>query len=126
MPAWNAKSSEYAKIIIFREPEKSVESIIVAAKHLHNIEISASQAEKVWFSMYSSILRNIKDYSNVTYIHFNDIFTKDGINKIKRVIGTSLDISFPDKCISKSTGTSVLVSKKTKQLYLSLLELSKK
>ena len=126
LPVWNVKSSEYAKMVIFREPEKSIESIIVAAKHLHNIDLSSSQAEKIWFSMYSSIIRNLKGYSNVIYIHFDDVFTQDGINKIKKVVGTSLDICFPDRRISKSTGSSFLVSKQTKELYLNLLELSKK
>ncbi|PKB17449.1 sulfotransferase [Flavobacterium sp. 5] len=112
LPIWKKlfkKNNIAAKyLVVYREPFKTANSIVRECeenKALHPLKMTSERALKVWESMYSHILENYeKDIQkeNWMFVHFNQLFSLEVLEKIEEFIGGSIDKQFPEKQLSRA------------------------
>ncbi len=109
-------------ICVFREPERTIDSLITASKGYHDVTLSEERAANIWYQMYSHILENHSARGEWLFLHFNQITEGEGMSKLKEAlhIADGLDSSFPDKKLCKSKSETREVSPKIKEMYQKL------
>ncbi|MFD0762110.1 hypothetical protein ACFQZW_08455 [Lutibacter aestuarii] len=131
LPIWQHFFNDNTKfIVIFREPFKTAVSIDRECKEsvaLNTLKMNPKRALKVWNAMYNYIL---KIYNKSTekdkwlFVHFDQMFDIEKIREIERFIDAKIDVSFPEKTISRTNKTDLKISPKTEKIYNQLLKLA--
>ena len=123
LPAWQPYVNDAIYICVFREPDKTIDSIVKAAKYYHDVEFSEERASNVWIQMYNHILESHKDTEELLFLHFNQVIAGDGIEKLREMTGADVDKSFPDAMLSKSASMENVPEQCT-NIYKKLCELA--
>jgi len=117
-------------LVIFREPKKTANSIVRECKEsdaLHPLKMNTNKALKIWKLMYSHIIKNYKidnKKENWMFVHYNQLFSIDILEKIENFIGSPVDKKFPEKQLSRSEDSGVKLSPHLSKIYDELKQLS--
>ncbi len=123
LSAWEPYMQETVRIGVFREPDKSIDSLIRASKYYHDVEISKERASNVWAQMYSHILDLLSCNGEWLFLHYNQIISGDGIERLREITDANIDKNFPDSSLSKSISIGA-TPKKCKIIYQKLCALA--
>lgn len=105
LPAWRPFLKNAGYICIFREPAITVASILKecsSRSYLNSVSINSDQALEVWTLCYEHIFSNIMDESEWIFLHFDQILTGDGLDRLESFTGARADFSFPDPAFRRS------------------------
>ena len=105
LPVWKPYLKNVVFICVFRDPISTVNSIIKEVKyerHLQHFNISSRQALEIWTLMYQHILQAHHSEGEWLFLHYNQVLSGNGLEKLASVTGASVDYSFPEKSLQRS------------------------
>lgn len=128
LPVWRPflNTKETVFICVFREPFNTATSIVKECQDspaLHPLKMTKKTALKVWLYMYQHILRQYeeeRDKSRWLFVHFNQILTGEGLEKIQLLTQAYVDKSFPDKRFNRTQIQEYTMPRKIESIYKSL------
>lgn len=90
---------------------------------MKGIKISWNQALKIWTSMYAHILQNYHSEGKWLFLHYNQVISKEGLDRLEDFTGAIVDRSFPDPSLRRSVSNTP-VPKNTRKIYQTLCKLA--
>ena len=93
------------------------------ARHLRGLDITSTEALEVWSLMYRHILENYQSGGEWLFLHYDQIMTSEGLNRLEAHTGARVDRNFPDAALKRST-PRIPVPKDIETLYLELCDLA--
>ena len=126
LPLWRPFLQDCVFICVFREPFATARSIVKECgdvDHLNNERMNLQIAIEVWMLMYQHILRIHRQQGNWLFIHFDQVLTGQGLDKIEYVTGASVDRAFPEASLKRSPATGKM-SRRVAHIYEELCELA--
>jgi len=109
LPAWEPYCNNTVFICVFRDPGSTASSIYkecLEVPHLSHpktgIKISLKQAVKIWTHMYLPILLTHRHHGDWLFLHYNQVLTSEGMDKLEEFTGAKVDRSFPTAKLSRS------------------------
>ncbi|HTU47318.1 MAG TPA: sulfotransferase [Bryobacteraceae bacterium] len=106
LPAWRPYLKNIGFVCIFREPATTVKSIMHVMSdedYLQSLSFSKDRAFEVWTLMYRHILENHQNDGKWLFLHYNQLFEVSGRQKLEAFLHVSVDDSFPERRLSRSS-----------------------
>jgi hypothetical protein len=130
LPVWEPYLNNTVFICVFRDPGSTASSIYkecLEVPHLIDpktgIKISKKQALKIWMHMYQPILQKKRRQEDWLFLHYNQVLTEEGMDKLEQFTGANIDRSFPTAALNRSKTDKGLAYKSVKQ-YRDLCKLA--
>lgn len=126
LPFWRPFLENTVFICVFREPSITALSIVKECKdmeYLHSLTMSYKYALEVWHSIYTNILESHMSQGEWLFIHYDQIVSTEGLDRIETLTNAKTDRSFPDIKL-KRTSSSESVDNKYRYVYEKLCLLS--
>ncbi len=126
LPVWRPFLSDTVFVCIFREPSRTVSSILKecqSVKYLRSLNMTSSQAFIVWTEMYKRILDKHRYKGDWLFIHCDQIIKGVGLDRLENVTGALVDRSFVEKTLLRSIPQHE-VPDSTQKMYKKLLDLA--
>jgi len=124
LDVWRPFLIDTVFIGVFRDPAATAASIVkeaATAPYLANLSMNMDQALAVWTNIYDHLLR--RDRQRWLFIHADQLFTSDGLNRLEAHIDTTVDRDFPEPGLQRSQSDHTLPDH-TAALYQRLCELA--
>ena len=126
LPVWKPYLSNSVFICVFRDPASTAMSILKECNempYLKGLRIDFDRAIEVWTLMYKHVLEIHSHDGKWLFIHYNQVLTQEGLNRLESITGAQIDRSFPDPTLKRSI-SSASIPYNTRQEYLQLCMLS--
>lgn len=128
LPVWKPflEETNAVYICVFRDPASTALSILKQceyAHHLRGLHMTNDQALAMWTYMYEHIIEIHCHKGDWLFLHYNQVLSPQGLDKLEAFTEASVDRSFPDASIRRSVSTSS-VSTKTQNIYDKLCHLA--
>lgn len=130
LPVWRPFLSRTAFVCVFRDPGRTATSIYnecLAVPHLADpktgISISTRQAVRIWTSIYSPIIYDHRHQGDWLFLHYDQAFTPEGLDRLQKFTGAKVDRSFPTAKLSRSKPL-LKIPKNCRALYQELCKLA--
>ena len=127
LPVWQPLFSEdTGYICVFRHPAITAQSIVTEchnAPYLQNLKFTFNDGLKVWALMYQHILKKHRYSGEWLFIHFEQIFTLEGLERIEKFTGATVDRSFPEAKYNR-TSSPESIPTEIQNIYKQLCELA--
>jgi hypothetical protein len=126
LSVWRPFLKNTVFVCVFRDPARTALSILKEcrdAEYLHGLSISFRQALEVWNLMYRHILEVHRHEGAWLFLHYNQILTERGLDRLEAFVDASVDHSFPDASLRRSFSDNP-VPEETSRLYQQLCELA--
>lgn len=104
LPAWRPHLGDAAFLTVFRHPTLTAASIVEevrAAKYLHGVEMSLERAMGIWCATYRHVLRRHRHTGDWLFLHFDQVLTSAGLDKIEALVEARVDRGFPDETLAR-------------------------
>ena len=127
LPAWRPHLGDTAFLTVFRHPTLTAASILEevrAARYLHGVEMTLERAMEVWCATYRHVLRRHRHEGDWCFLHFNQVLTTEGLDRIETLVEARVDRSFPDETLARPP-LSIPMSDEAAALYEELCELAR-
>ena len=105
LPVWRPHLGDAAFLCVFREPDRTVASILKECsemRYLRRLGVTASWAYEVWALMYRHVVEIHRHEGDWIIAHFDQILDGSAIPRIEARIGAKLDTDFPDPALKRS------------------------
>ena len=125
LPVWKPYLKNVGFVCVFRNPVSTATSIMKEVKnerHLHHFNINFDQALEIWLLMYRHIL-NHRAEGDWLFLHYEQVLSGEGLEKLATFTGASIDRSFPDVALRRSHKEQS-IPKKTETIYQQLCQLA--
>jgi len=126
LPVWRPFLKDTVFLCVFRDPASTARSILKECQDvelLRSLSITFDQALQVWTLMYRHILEIHRYEGEWLFIHFDQVLSPAGLDRIERFVEAPVDWSFPDLALRRSFSNRA-VPPKTWQVYEQLCELA--
>jgi hypothetical protein len=126
LDAWRPRLRGTVFVCVFREPSANARSIlkeIAFAKYLSTMRLSYEQALGLWRSMYSHVLNTHRHEGRWLFIHYKQMLTAEGLDRLAVFTGAPVDRSFPDRTLQR-TASDDSVDAQTQAIYRQLCALA--
>ena len=132
LPAWKPYlKKDTVFVCVFRDPASTASSILkecTSASYLNHphlgIKISHRQALEIWSLMYQHILEKHRKDGEWLFLHYNQAFTSDGLQRLAKFANAPVDYSFPDSRIRRTFSKNDCVPRSLINIYQTLCSLS--
>lgn len=105
LPVWRPYLKDTVFLCVFRQPTVTAASILKDckdARYLRNLSITFGQALEVWRLTYLHILEAHMKEGEWLFLHYDQMFNHEGLNRIKELTGAEIDCAFPDAHLRRS------------------------
>ncbi len=105
LPVWRPFLENVVFICVFRGPAIVVTSILKNCKDepsLRNFSMNSKRAMEVWCLINRHILEIHRHESDWLFIHYNQVLTQDGLDRIEKFVGTKINRDFPAPSLNRS------------------------
>jgi GT2 family glycosyltransferase len=122
LPAWRAALGPVRHVCVFREPGATIESVLrecAEADYLRGVPMDFARAEDLWCAMYRAVLAQVEDPSEWLFVHFDQLLTNEGRERLEAYAGAPLPRDFPDARLSRARGGQA-VRPESAELYAEL------
>jgi len=126
LPVWRSFLTDVVFICIFREPGVTAQSIVkecAQMDYLKSVKMTFELGLDVWFNMYNHILQLHMYQGEWLFIHYNQVMTVDGINRIQALTKAYVDDGFPEISL-KRTISDITIDTKYRDMYNQLNKLA--
>ena len=123
---WIEEISDIVIICVFRNPATTVESILRECRtsfYLNGFQINVSDAFHIWRQIYTQLIKLYKNYGNILFIRYEDLFINSKIDLLENIVGCSLNRNFPDQSLFRSKPSFSLDSH-SNDIYEKLISIS--
>lgn len=108
LPAWRRHADDAAMICVFREPNRTAQSIVTEinrADYLRGLRLDYEMALAVWEAMYSRVLETRRHGGDWLFVHYDQILTGSGSARIAKLTGAQVDTGFADTSLARSSAS---------------------
>ncbi len=108
LSAWQPFLSDTVFVCIFRDPISTAASVIKACKsepYLRSVYIDTKLALEMWELKYRHILEVHRHQGEWLFMHYNQGFTKEGLDRLSTFLNIEVDRNFPDRSLNRSQTT---------------------
>jgi hypothetical protein len=126
LPAWRPYLDDAVFLCIFREPHKTVYSIMKQlgdAPHLRGLKIDERIAAEVWTLMYRHILEIHRHRGQWLFMHYDQVLSGEGLGRLAEFAEAEISASFPKRELRKEYPARA-VPEETLEVYRQLAELA--
>ncbi len=130
LPAWRpylrSTDRDTVYVCVFRHPAATAQSIIkecADAPYLHSLSITFTQALEVWGLMYRHIIDLHRHEGDWLFLHYDQVLSGIGLDKLESHLATSVDRTFPDASLRRSRADRVIPDD-TRKVYEKLCDLA--
>jgi hypothetical protein len=126
LSAWRQQAPDARFICVFREPNKTAQSMIAEARkaeYLRHFKFDYSAALRVWEAMYARILNQHAREGDWLFLHYDQAMSGDAFDRLESFTGARVDRSFPEKALSRSPAVGE-ASPAVQAIYERLCELA--
>lgn len=105
LPVWRPYLQDAVFICVFREPWVTAASIlkeVATETYLQGLKYDSSQALAMWGMMYTHILEKHSEQGDWLFLHYDQMFTTEGLAALERFTGAPVDGGFPDGRLKRS------------------------
>ncbi len=107
LPVWRPFVGDALFICVFREPERTANSIVKAcseAKYLRNLRSSFdySRAIEAWCAIYSHVLQTHRHTGDWLFVHYDQMLDGSACELLEQELGAPVDRSFVDSSLKRS------------------------
>jgi len=98
LPVWRPHLANTVYVCVFRDPHKTAQSMlkqVVDAPHLRGLEMTLDTALDVWSLMYRHILEIHRRDGAWLFLHYDQLLTGDGLERLSRFTGAWVSRDFP-------------------------------
>lgn len=104
LPLWKMYAKDVVYICIFREPDKTAESIVKHIEVTRGMSLEYPEVFRAIYNLYEHILTLHTTTGLWYFVHYNELFDKQVISDLEKLAGVDLDASFPDLKYNRSKG----------------------
>jgi hypothetical protein len=111
LPVWRPYLRDTVFICVFREPGRTARSIVKEcndAPYLQSLRMTVSLAIDAWTLMYRSILELHSQDGEWLFIHYDQVMEQEGLDRLERFTGATIDRSFPEQTLRRSPAASTV------------------
>jgi hypothetical protein len=129
LDAWRPHLRDPLYLCVFRQPEKTVESIVRESqrrRYLRGISVDHRAALDVWQSMYRRILERHSHSGRWIFVHADQVLDGVVIERLEDETGARLDRSFADRELQHARGQVDLPVEVTERVHGIYHELCKR
>jgi hypothetical protein len=130
LTVWEPFFNNTVFICVFRDPGSTASSIYkecLEVPHLAHqktgIKVSLKQALKIWNHMYLPILLTHRHHGDWLFLHYNQVLSSEGMDKLEEFTGATVDRSFPTAKLSRSKSLEKIPGK-SMRIYRDLCKLA--
>jgi hypothetical protein len=126
LPAWRPFVSDAVFLCVFREPARTVQSILKEcreADYLQDLSLDFNGAIEVWTMMYRHILEVHRYTGEWLFFHYNQLLDDAALCRLEAVLRVKVDHGFPDTMLKRSPADGD-VSGNARGVYEQLCELA--
>jgi hypothetical protein len=126
LPAWRPYLGDAAFVCVFREPFKTVSSMlrqIRDAPHLRGLELDYVGALEVWKLMYGHILETHRHQGSWLFLHYDQLLTPEGLDRLEEFTGARVDRDFPRRDLRR-TYAETEIPEDVRRMYAELCGLA--
>jgi hypothetical protein len=105
LPVWRPFLKNTVFVCVFRDPARTALSILKEcrdAEYLHSLSISFRQTLEVWNLMYRHILEVHRHEGAWLFLHYDQILSGEGLERLEVFVDAPVDHSFPDPSLNRS------------------------
>lgn len=127
LSGWRPHLHHAVFICVFREPAITAASILKEVEqedYLKGIRLSYRQALDVWACMYAHILYKHRHRGEWLFLHYNQVLTQDGLDKIEALTGAAVNRAFPDAQLARTKAHARPVPRPIDRMYRQLCALA--
>jgi hypothetical protein len=126
LPVWRPLVTDTIFICIFRSPPITATSILKDCRdtpYLKNLKMDFNRATELWIMMYKHVLEKHRFTGEWLFIHYEQLFTQEGLKRIEDFSGANVNHSFPDPALRRSV-SNLPVQKSAQLTYQELCSLA--
>jgi hypothetical protein len=128
LPIWRPFLKNAVFICVFRDPASTAISIVQECKeaaYLHTLAMTFARALNVWRLMYCHVLRIHRQKGNWLFLHYDQLFGAEGLNRLGAFLDVQADATFPEASLRRSFPTDhPRISQRTWRIYEELCGLA--
>jgi hypothetical protein len=105
LPLWLAHRPDAVQVVVFREPDRTAESILReadTAPYLRDYRFDREDALGLWELMYRHVLERHPEVRDRHFFHYEQLLTDAGMDRLERATGAPVDRSFADPKLARS------------------------
>lgn len=105
LPAWYPLISEAGFICVFREPGRTVNSILKECRtqpYLKSLSISFERAMSIWTLMYKHILQVHRKRGDWMFVHYDQLIEGTAVSRVEEFLGAACKNEFADPNLKRS------------------------
>lgn len=124
LPAWRPVLNDGVFVCVFRHPAATAQSILQECQSepaLHSLAMDYPRALRVWTLMYRHILEYHCRAGEWLFVHYEQILTGDGVERLAAFLEAELDHTLIDPALRRSQPTGA-VSAQAQHLYRDLCQ----
>lgn len=107
LDAWRPHLARTVFLCVFRDPAATAASIVKechTAPYLASLSMNVDQAMGVWTCMYQHVLERHSRAGDWLFVHVNQLFTGEGLDRVEAFIDAPVDRGFPERSLQRSRG----------------------
>lgn len=127
LPAWRVHLNNTVYICVFRQPDITANSVLKEVgreDYLRGLRFSYEQALAMWAAVYRHILYKHRREGQWLFLHYDQVLTPSGLDRIEALTGAAVNRSFPDEKLARSTGQDRAVPRAVRSIYRELCQLA--
>lgn len=105
LPVWRPFLKSTGFVCVFRDPASTALSMLKEcrdAEYLHSLSLTFRQALEVWRLMYRHILEVHRHEGAWLFLHYDQILSGEGLDRLEVFADAPVDRSFPDPSLCRS------------------------
>lgn len=108
LPVWRPFLTNTVFVCVFRNPAVTANSIIHEChSNNYDLRINFKHALEVWTLMYQHVIEIHRHQGEWLFVHYNQLLTTIGLDKLQSFTGAAVDRSFPDPSLSRSSAGDI-------------------
>ena len=127
LPCWRPFLRDTVFICVFREPARTVHSILKECREAHylrnQLSMNYARALRVWTLTYQHILEIHRRVGTWAFIHYEQMLEGPAIPKLEALLNVRVDHQFPDQRLKRSPDNGA-VGPQVLAVYRQLCELA--
>ncbi len=126
LPAWRPLLDDPVFLCVFRHPAQTANSMLKVVRNgrvVPDLWMGRRRSLEVWTLMYSHVLARHRHHGEWHFVHFDQVMDGTALPLLERVLGVTVDRSFPEPLLRRSTVEGP-VGPQAEKLYRELCRLA--
>jgi len=113
LAAWRPFLGKTRFVCVFRHPAVTAASMLKlwsSDQRLQTMSLSTERALQIWTAMYRHVLEKHSRQGDWLFLHYDQALQPSGLERLAHFLDCTVDSTFPERTLSRSTGTTPIPS----------------